>query len=61
MQQSPSGALAYVDVADIKAALAALVAAGAETVQDVKDVANGLLTAIVKNPDGTPVGLRQQP
>jgi|SRR5580658_3087434 predicted enzyme related to lactoylglutathione lyase len=61
MQQSPSGALAYVDVTDIKSALAALVAGGAETVQDVKDVANGLLTAIVKNPDGTPVGLRQQP
>jgi predicted enzyme related to lactoylglutathione lyase len=61
MQQSPSGALAYVDVTDIKSALAALVARGAEKVQDVTDVANGLLTAIVKNPDGTPVGLRQKP
>lgn len=56
-----SGALAYVDVTDIKAALATLLAAGAEKVQDVTDVANGLLIAIVKDPDGTPVGLRQSP
>lgn len=55
------GALAYVDVADINAALAALTAAGAEKIKDVTDVANGLLIAIVKNPDGTPVGLRQMP
>ncbi|HEY3676971.1 MAG TPA: VOC family protein [Candidatus Tumulicola sp.] len=60
-QHGASSAIAYVDVADIKAALAALVAGGAEKVQDVTDVANGLLTAIVKNPDGTPVGLRQHP
>ena len=61
MQQGPSGALAYVTVSDIKGALEALVAAGAEKVQDITDVANGLLVASVKDPDGTPVGLRQFP
>lgn len=60
-QRGLSGALAYVDVSDIKGALAALLAAGAEKVQDVTDVANGLLIAIAKDPDGTIVGLRQNP
>lgn len=56
-----SGALAYADVSDIKAALASLLAAGAEKVQDVTDVANGLLVASVKTPDGATIGLRQAP
>lgn len=60
-QQNPSGALAYVTVGDINAALATLVAAGAEKVQDVTDVANGLLVASIKDPDGTIIGLRQFP
>jgi len=60
-QPGISGALAYVTVADINGSLATLLAAGAETVQDVTDVANGLLVASVKNPDGTVVGLRQFP
>ena len=60
-QPGISGALAYVTVSDIEAALAALLAAGAEKVQDVTDVANGLLVASVKSPDGTAVGLRQFP
>lgn len=55
------GALAYVNVDDINAALAALIAAGAEKVQDPTDVANGLLVATVRNLDGTAVGLRQFP
>lgn len=58
--QTP-GALAYVDVPDIKAALAALLEAGAEKGQDVTDVGYGLLVASVKNLDGTPIGLRQKP
>jgi predicted enzyme related to lactoylglutathione lyase len=61
MQRSLTGALAYVDVGDIKGALANLLAAGAEKVQDVTDVANGLLVASFKDPDGTPIGLRQFP
>jgi predicted enzyme related to lactoylglutathione lyase len=55
------GALAYVNVDDINAALAALVATGAQKVQDPTDVSNGLLVATVKNLDGTTVGLRQFP
>jgi len=56
-----AGALAYVTVSDINAALATLLAAGAEKVQDPRDVANGLLVATVKDPDGTVIGLRQFP
>ena len=59
--QGVSEPLAYVDVNDINAALAALIAAGAEKVQDVTDVANGLLVASVKDPNGSPIGLRQKP
>jgi predicted enzyme related to lactoylglutathione lyase len=55
------GALAYVTVTDIKAALATLIAAGAELQQDVTDVAYGLLVASVKDINGTPIGLRQFP
>jgi predicted enzyme related to lactoylglutathione lyase len=56
-----SGAVAYVDVTDINGALATLIAAGAEKVQDVTDVAQGLLVASFKDPDGTTIGLRQFP
>jgi predicted enzyme related to lactoylglutathione lyase len=56
-----SGALAYVTVADIKAAMATLLAAGAETVQDITDVSNGLLVASVKDLNGSTIGLRQFP
>lgn len=56
-----TNALAYVTVDDIGAALETLVAAGAEKVQDARDVANGLLVAVVKDLDGTPIGLRQFP
>jgi predicted enzyme related to lactoylglutathione lyase len=54
-------ALAYVNVPDIKEALATLLAAGAEKGQDVTDVGYGLLVASIKNLDGTPIGLRQFP
>ena len=60
MHASP-GALAFVTVNDINAALETLLAGGAEKVQDVRDVANGLLVATVKDLDGTVVGLRQFP
>jgi predicted enzyme related to lactoylglutathione lyase len=60
-QGGNSGATAYVDVDDIKGALETLVAAGAEKVQDITDVGYGLLVASVKDPNGTPVGLRQHP
>ncbi|HKE36099.1 MAG TPA: VOC family protein [Candidatus Baltobacteraceae bacterium] len=56
-----NGALAYVNVDDIDAAMRALLAAGAEKLQDPTDVAQGLLVASVKNLDGTAIGLRQFP
>jgi predicted enzyme related to lactoylglutathione lyase len=56
-----SGALAFVTVSDINESLATLLAAGAEKVQDVTDVAQGLLVASVKGPDGTAIGFRQFP
>lgn len=61
MQGAPPAAIAYVDVADIKAALETLLAAGAEKAQDITDVGYGLLVASVKDPNGTPIGLRQLP
>lgn len=63
VQKNPmmSEALAYVNVDDINAALATLIMAGAQKVQDPTDVGGGLLVASVKNLDGAPIGLRQFP
>jgi predicted enzyme related to lactoylglutathione lyase len=63
VQKTPQtdGALAYVNVDDINAALKTLLDAGAQKVQDVTDVAQGLLVASVKDLDGTAIGLRQFP
>jgi predicted enzyme related to lactoylglutathione lyase len=57
---STLGPIAYTDVEDIKASLDELTKAGAEIVQDIKDVSNGLLIAQVRDPNGNVVGLRQQ-
>ena len=63
VQKTPgmSGALAYVNVDDINVALETMLAAGAQKVQDITDVANGLLVASVKDLEGTTIGLRQFP
>jgi predicted enzyme related to lactoylglutathione lyase len=58
---SKLGPIAYTDVTDINSDLQALIDVGAEVVQDVTDVAGGLLIAQVKDADGNVVGLRQQP
>ncbi len=55
------GPISYTDVANIQASLKEMTEAGAEIVQDIKDVGNGLLIAQVKDADGNVVGLRQQP
>ena len=55
------GGLVYWTVTDIAARVKALVAAGGTVVQDVTDVANGLLVASVRDPNGAIVGLRQFP
>ena len=58
--QDPNG-LAYWTVGDINASVDALVAAGGTLAQPVTDVAQGLLVASVKEPNGSVIGLRQFP
>ncbi len=55
------GALAYWTVSDIAATVKTLEAAGGTVVQEITDVAYGLLVASVKDPNGATVGLRQPP
>ncbi len=57
---SSVGPIAYTDVEDINASFKAMTDAGAEIVQDVKDIANGLLIAQLKDTNGNVIGLRQQ-
>ena len=57
---SKVGPISYTEVVDIKASLREMTSVGAEIVQDIKDVANGLLIAQVKDANGNVVGLRQQ-
>ena len=55
----PTSDSPYFHVDDVHGALKQLVDAGAEVVQDVKDVGGGRLIAAVKDPDGNVVGLLQ--
>ena len=54
-----AGLTAYYDVDDIKRSLQSLLDAGAQIVQEVKDVGGGRLIASVKDVDGNVIGLRQ--
>ena len=54
-----TGPVPYWHVDDIRETLAALLEAGAETLQDVQDVGGGRLIASVKDTDGNLVGLLQ--
>jgi predicted enzyme related to lactoylglutathione lyase len=56
-----TGPVPYWSVADIKASLAGLVGAGAEVLQDIKDVGGGKLIASMKDADGNLIGLVQAP
>ena len=56
-----TGPVSYWRVDDIDASLAALVEAGAETQQPVNDVGRGRLIATVRDADGNPIGLLQDP
>jgi predicted enzyme related to lactoylglutathione lyase len=49
----------YIDVADIKSSLQEMIPLGATLLQDIKNVANGLLVATVKDKDGNILGFRQ--
>jgi predicted enzyme related to lactoylglutathione lyase len=53
------GMTAYWTVDDINATLEQLLAAGAETLEEVRDVGGGKLIAAVKDPDGNIIGLTQ--
>lgn len=53
-----SGPVAYWHVDDVAKALAALVQAGAETVQEPTDVGGGMLIAVAKDAEGNLIGLR---
>lgn len=57
---SKVGPISYIDVTDINSTLDEMVKAGAEIVQEPRDVAKGLLVAQVKDSDGNVVGFRQQ-
>jgi predicted enzyme related to lactoylglutathione lyase len=54
-----TGPVAYHHVEDIKSSLDALLEAGAETEQEIKNVGEGRLIATVKDPDGNLIGLLQ--
>ena len=60
-RQGISGPICYWHVDDIRQTLQALLAAGAESQQEVKDVGGGKLTAMVKDADGNIIGLLQTP
>ena len=53
-----SGPVAYWHVDDVAESLAALVEAGAETVQEPTDVGGGMHIAVAKDADGNLIGLR---
>lgn len=56
-----TGPVPYWHVTDLRERLTALLAAGAELLQDAQDVGGGRLIAFVKDPDGNLVGLLQDP
>lgn len=59
--QGLTGPVPFWHVTDLRDRLAGLLEAGAEVVQDVRDVGNGRLVASVKDADGNLIGLLQDP
>jgi predicted enzyme related to lactoylglutathione lyase len=57
--QGMTGPLSYFHVDDLKKTLKALLDAGAEALEEVKDVGGGKLIASVKDADGNVIGLIQ--
>ncbi|GGJ06254.1 VOC family protein [Streptomyces brasiliensis] len=56
-----TGPVPFWHVTDLRGRLAALLEAGAELLEDVRDVGNGRLIASVKDADGNLMGLLQDP
>jgi predicted enzyme related to lactoylglutathione lyase len=59
--QGMTGPVTFFTVPDITAAIAALVAAGAEENEAPKNVGGGMLTATIRDADGNVTGLVQLP
>jgi predicted enzyme related to lactoylglutathione lyase len=59
LAQGFAAPIAYIDTDDIQASIKALVATGAQLVQDATEVAPGLKVARLKDADGNYLGLRQ--
>ncbi|MFC5184246.1 VOC family protein [Actinomadura harenae] len=58
---SVSGPVCFFEVDDIKKAVQELGESGASVVEDIRDVGNGRLIATLKDPDGNPLGVLQDP
>ncbi len=56
-----AGATAYYHVSDIRGSLQKLLDAGAQSVEDARDVGGGRLIASVKDANGNIIGLLQDP
>jgi predicted enzyme related to lactoylglutathione lyase len=56
-----TGPVAYWHVADIESSVRALLDAGAQTQEAVRDVGGGRLIATLRDADGNPIGLLQDP
>lgn len=56
-----TGPVGYCEVGDIASSLQALLDAGAQTHEAVRDVGGGKLIATVQDPDGNIIGLAQSP
>jgi predicted enzyme related to lactoylglutathione lyase len=55
------GMTAYCNVDNIRYSLQSMADAGAQILQEIKDVSRGRLIAIVKDPDGNITGLLHTP
>ncbi len=60
-EQGMTGPVVYHQVANIRESLQALLEAGAEKYQDIKNAGEDKLIAAVKDPDGNIIGLIQPP
>ena len=60
-KQGMTGPVGYWHVDDINKTLETLLDGGAETQQPIRDVGGGRLIAVVRDPDGNPIGLLQDP
>ena len=60
-RQGMTGPVAYWEVDDIEKSLTSLLTAGAEALQEVRDVGGGKLIASVKDADRNILGLMQSP